>query len=67
MQGWQSRNAPDLWRGQGSGGNMTDKDWQLYSVIGFGVLFYFINRFGKRNKIGEARFDSESGEQKTDD
>jgi hypothetical protein len=46
---------------------MTDKDWLLYSAIGFGVLFDFINRFGIKNRISEARFDSESGKQKLDD
>ena len=46
---------------------MIDKDWLFYSAIGFGVLFYVINRFGSKKNIGEARFDSESGKQKTDD
>jgi hypothetical protein len=43
---------------------MTDKDWLTCSAIGFGVLFYFINRFGKRKKIEQARFDTTSVKQK---
>jgi hypothetical protein len=46
---------------------MTDKDWLLYSAIAFGVLFFFINRYGKKEKIGEARFDNETRKQINDD